>query len=250
MAYCTYLTIYSGDKLPPFYIGSTSIEKYEAGYCGSVASKKYKQIFKDEIKNNPHLFDVLIISEHETRQEALDAEFELHIRKNVVQDSNFMNMAFCIPNGFFGRSVVGDSNPNYGKTASAETRAKIGAKKNHKGENNPHYGKEVSAETRAKISAANLGRSVSEACKHQRSVAYSGKGNPNYGKKHTPEALAKMSAASTGRAIGKPLIVNGILYKNKADAITQLNMCVITFNKYLKAINPRVSYTVTRGKTT
>ncbi len=29
--YCVYLTTYSGDKLPPYYIGSTSIAKISNG---------------------------------------------------------------------------------------------------------------------------------------------------------------------------------------------------------------------------
>ena len=30
--YCVYLTIYRGNKLPPFYIGYSSINKIKAGY--------------------------------------------------------------------------------------------------------------------------------------------------------------------------------------------------------------------------
>ena len=30
--YCVYLTIYTGNKLPPFYIGSTSLKKINKGY--------------------------------------------------------------------------------------------------------------------------------------------------------------------------------------------------------------------------
>lgn len=44
--YCTYVTFYSGNKLPPFYIGSTSVDKIEKGYRGSVKSKRWKQIYE------------------------------------------------------------------------------------------------------------------------------------------------------------------------------------------------------------
>ena len=47
--YCTYLTIYSGNKLPTFYIGSTSVEKIEQGYRGSVSSKRYQSIWEKEL---------------------------------------------------------------------------------------------------------------------------------------------------------------------------------------------------------
>jgi hypothetical protein len=38
--YCVYLTIYKGNNLPPFYIGSTSIDKIDGGYHGSVMSEE------------------------------------------------------------------------------------------------------------------------------------------------------------------------------------------------------------------
>jgi hypothetical protein len=60
--FCVYLTIYSGDKLPPFYIGSSSISKVNTGYCGSVCSKRYKQIWVSELQQNPQLFDQRIIT--------------------------------------------------------------------------------------------------------------------------------------------------------------------------------------------
>jgi len=74
--YCVYLTTYSGDLLPAFYIGSSSIENIDNGYKGSVKSKRWKTIWKNELKNNPHLFNVEIIKTFKTRQEATDYEYE------------------------------------------------------------------------------------------------------------------------------------------------------------------------------
>jgi hypothetical protein len=34
--YCVYLTCYRGNKLPPFYIGYSTIEKVKDGYKGTV----------------------------------------------------------------------------------------------------------------------------------------------------------------------------------------------------------------------
>lgn len=48
MEYCVYVTTYLGKKLPPFYIGSTSVDNLKNGYKGSVMSKKYKNIWKGE----------------------------------------------------------------------------------------------------------------------------------------------------------------------------------------------------------
>ena len=48
--FCTYLTMYTGNRLPKWYIGSTSVEKIINGYLGSVVSRKYKDIWNFEIK--------------------------------------------------------------------------------------------------------------------------------------------------------------------------------------------------------
>lgn len=69
--YCVYLTIYRGDKFPPLYIGSTSIKRLNEGYRGSVKSIKYQKLWKQEQKQNPHLFETKILSTYFTREEAL-----------------------------------------------------------------------------------------------------------------------------------------------------------------------------------
>ena len=68
--FCTYLTMYTGNKLPKWYIGSTSVEKIINGYLGSVVSRKYKDIWNFEIKNNPELFKVRILSVYSNRIKA------------------------------------------------------------------------------------------------------------------------------------------------------------------------------------
>lgn len=93
--YCTYLTTYSGDKLPPLYIGSTSVQKIEEGYHGSVSSKKYKQIWESELKENPHLFETQILTTHETREEALEEEMRLQELHDVVNSDLYINMALA-----------------------------------------------------------------------------------------------------------------------------------------------------------
>lgn len=130
--YCTYLTIYSGDKLPQFYIGSTSIKKYKEGYCGSVKSKKYKKIWEQELKENTNLFDTIILSEHNTREEALIEENKIQYELDVVKSPNFINQSFANVNGFFGMDVKGKNNPmhgrspfNKGKSLSEEHKSKM-----------------------------------------------------------------------------------------------------------------------------
>jgi len=135
MKFCVYITSYHGDLLPPYYLGSTSIEKIENGYIGSVSSKRYKNLWKQEIKNNPHLFSIEIISKHETRKEALEEELKFQHELNVKKSHLFMNLSYAIPNGFFGIDCSGENNWSYGQTKETckgvEKRARTNSGENH-----------------------------------------------------------------------------------------------------------------------
>lgn len=93
--FVTYLTIYSGEKLPPFYIGSTYKDRLGKGYHGSVKSKKYQSIWENEIKSNPHLFETRILSSHADREDALKKEEEIQKLFDVVRSPLFINMAYA-----------------------------------------------------------------------------------------------------------------------------------------------------------
>lgn len=133
--YCTYLTTYHGNKLPQFYIGSTSIKIIRTGYHGSVKSKLYKEIWNSEILNNPHLFKTKIISTHGTRKEALNKEKILQERLNVVKSSMYINQAIATVNGFFGMDVSGKNNPAYKRIYKPSKQSRDKLKETHK--NNP-----------------------------------------------------------------------------------------------------------------
>lgn len=167
--YCTYLTIYKGDKLPKRYIGSTSVQRIENGYNGSIKSKKYKSIYQEEQVENKHLFKTRILNTYESQEEAVKAEKELHIRYNVVKSNLYMNEAIATPEGFFGRDISGKNHPFYGKKRDDEFKKKVseGMKLAHK-------------KGLAKSHFASDGWSVA------------GEKNPFYGKKHSDEAKAKM----------------------------------------------------------
>lgn len=122
--YCVYLTYYEGDKLPPFYVGSSSIEKVKAGYRGSVGSKEFRTIWHEEVKTNPHLFRTDIIYWCKTRDAATIKEKELQERLEVVGSDKFVNKALATPNGFCGMNVKGKNNPNYGNRMTAEQKAR------------------------------------------------------------------------------------------------------------------------------
>ena len=120
--YVTYIVKYSGNLLPMYYIGSTSIDKALSGeYFGSVKSKKYKNIFKEEIKNNKNLFSIEILSFHIDRKSAIVEELRLQKERNSVKSNIYMNESYATPNGFFGMDVSGSKNPLYWKHHTDES---------------------------------------------------------------------------------------------------------------------------------
>lgn len=129
--FCVYLTCYSGNKLPQFYIGSTSVKKILNGYRGSVSSKTYKEIWKKELKNNPTFFKTKIISYHVDRISATKKENELQIILGVVSSPLYINQCNAIPNGIYGQSMSGKNNPMFGRKriVSEETKRKISESK-------------------------------------------------------------------------------------------------------------------------
>ena len=118
--YCVYLTTYHGDKLPRYYIGSSSIENIKRGYKGSVSSSEFKTLWENEIRNNPELFSIEILSEYSTRKEATAAELNYQIENDVVKRSDYSNKSLAQPDGFFGMDVSGSNNPMYGRSRTGE----------------------------------------------------------------------------------------------------------------------------------
>jgi hypothetical protein len=126
MDYVVYLVRYSGNTLlPEFYIGSTNYSKYLNNYVGTVTSKEWKTLFLSEYAKDSNLFTSLILSFHETRDEALEGERLLHIEFDVVRSDLFINEAIASPKGCFGRDVKGELNPFKGKSHSLESRLRM-----------------------------------------------------------------------------------------------------------------------------
>jgi len=174
--FCTYLTIYNGKFLPKWYIGSTSVEKINKGYRGSIRSKKYKFKWSQELKEHPELFKTVIIKIFETRKEALQSEYEYQVGCDVVKSEDYINQSLAIPNGFFGmkpnkhtevtkqkmhkpKSKEHAANISIGRKGivfSEETRKKMSLAK--KGMKSTNKGKIASEETRRKLSESHKGQ--------------------------------------------------------------------------------------------
>ena len=107
--YCTYITTYSGDKMPTYYIGHSTVEKVKSGYRGSVSSKQYKAIWKEELINNSHLFDTVIIATYKTQQEAVAAERDLLESIQAHKNPLYINMSIG-GKSFFTPSIYNDNN--------------------------------------------------------------------------------------------------------------------------------------------
>jgi len=125
--FVTYITFYKGNKLPPWYIGSTYEEKINKGYNGTVTSKDFKDIYKLEQKQNKHLFKTKILSYHETREEAYIEELRLQLKHKVVNNPKYFNKSYANKN--FGKNQEKENNSMFGRNHSTETK-KLISKKN------------------------------------------------------------------------------------------------------------------------
>lgn len=142
--YCTYLTVYLGNKLPPFYIGYSTIDKVlNKNYHGTPTSKKYSQIFYREQKENPHLFKTKIISKHSSKINAQKKETKILTHFDAKNNPMYINMSnsdtkwysrsgykisekhkqairnYLLTNGNRGMFRGGKQHPYYGKHSPA-----------------------------------------------------------------------------------------------------------------------------------
>lgn len=151
--YCVYLTTYSGNKLPPFYIGSTTQHKIIKGYAGSVSSKRYSIVWKSELSDNRHLFKTRVLKCFSSRKESLLYEEKLQRQLDVVNNPLYCNQAFA--NKGFAIPMYGKLNPMYGKVVE-------GCRERMKTNNpmkNPEVAKKVS-ESKKGIPSKNKGKKI------------------------------------------------------------------------------------------
>jgi len=187
--YVVYITFYLGNLMPPFYIGYTTKAKISKGYNGTVSSKKYKAIWQQERRDNPHLFKTEILSHHETDEEALLREEALHRFYDVPNNPAFINMA--ISRKGFGAS--GSNNPLFGTHPTKDTiekrRSSLKGKhqskesneknrKSHLGKTPSNKGKPHTKETRLKISSSHMGcgKGIPRSEEHKKKISLGGIG--------------------------------------------------------------------------
>lgn len=222
--YCVYLTTYSGNKLPPFYIGSTSLDSVSNGYRGSVESIQYKEIWKKELRENPEKFKTFVISKHNTRKDAFDKEEKLHRILNVVRSDMYINKTFANQRySFYGKCHTEESKA---KTSAAlkgkpkpewhganVSKAHIGKRKKYDVWNKGKTGVQTcSDESRQKMSNAGKGRPKSD--EHKEKIRAALKGKPK-SKEHTDK---------NSMSRGTPVIISGVTYRNIATAMRILGL--------------------------
>lgn len=228
--FCVYLTVYRGNKLPPFYIGSTSVDNVSAGYHGSVTSNKFKHRWKKELALNPQLFSTKIVSYHKTRQDAYEKEEKIQKALNVLRNPLYINRG--IANKFFSKhgeklSIVTKekiSKSLTGKQLPDETKLKISISL---------AGIVRSEDTKRKMSKAKQGQPKSAEARNKMSQAKAGKAPPksttdkarqvNTGSKRTKETCAKISAARKGKGCHQ-IFIGGKTFNSKNETIIALGI--------------------------
>jgi len=153
-----------------FYIGSTTVSKFNNGYVGSVSSKKYGKIWKEEYKSCPELFKTKLLVRYHTRKEAYDKEEHLQKTLNVIKNPLYVNMSFA--NGKFTLKQHSPYTKELFKTRKTWNKGKTGV---------------YSQRTLEKMSSAR-------------------KGKP--GKKHTKETIEKLSVPNAKKS--RPGKLNGM----------------------------------------
>ena len=236
MKYCTYITLYRGNKLPPFYIGYSTVEKViNKNYHGTVSSQKFKSSWQNELSTNPHLFTTKILSYHSTIKDAKSQETYLQKFFNVAKNPMYINEHvqgenFCCDRTGSTASVetkekfrlarLGKSSGMKGKTLSDTHKAAI-SKALSGTTKNPDTVKKMADSRRGKKNekkfSANSNKRRSETLKLKMTAekrlamsnAVKGENNPFFGKTHSPETIEKFKNVDRSYLKGLKWWTNG-----------------------------------------
>lgn len=187
--WCTYVTVYSGDKLPPFYIGFVKTDRFKnEPYYGSVKSRKWKELWKSELRDNPHLFKRKITASFDTMKEAREREkeiinhFEAHKSPLFVNLSNGGNEHFhggsCAPITEEDREKRRQNSLRFWNSVEGKNLRKEKSKFFSNIERNEKWRKNIGESTKKRDDIKELGRKL---------------GKANIGRKQTEEELKRRS---------------------------------------------------------
>lgn len=224
------------DACPAFYIGVT--KDPTARFAAHRSELKW-------LKHGSHAFQKAWTESRSTKlymeilEEASDEEAMAKEVKLLRQHSSDPNLKNTCVNSAKGISIERLIDPEGARLK--KTRASSGEK-------NPMYGKKHTPEARKKMSLSLKGKTLgykygpmSEETKRKLSESkrgkYLGEKNPFYGKKHRPESLEKMRAWDRGNnnlTFVKPVEVDGVVYKSRADACRALNIAQALMTYRLK----------------
>lgn len=165
------------DATGRYYIGKTTLGKWERGYMGQGTWIK-----RMVAKYGRDAFTREIISEHASEPEAYKAEREV-IGLRFALDPLCINLKSGGLGGEFGQKVTPEALAKRGKL-SEETKKKMSQA--HKGRPSPMKGKKHTPETKAKISASLTGYKRSPENRRAMSKA-------RIGRVVSPETRAKIS---------------------------------------------------------
>uniref|UniRef100_A0AAU8HY95 HNH endonuclease n=1 Tax=Rhizobium phage LG08 TaxID=3129229 RepID=A0AAU8HY95_9CAUD len=159
--HCVYITYYFGDKLPPFYIGKGIISRIEEnGYRGSPSLNG----FKEELKENPHLFAIKVMNIFKTDREAREEETLVQKHFSVHKSDLFINRAIYDGKCYYNPKGIKASEETKKRISSSLTGLKQSEDTKRKrsasmrGKNKGRKLGPVSSETKMKISNKNRGK--------------------------------------------------------------------------------------------
>jgi hypothetical protein len=93
MEWGIYLTIYLGNKLPPLYIGYSTVHNIlHCGYRGTVCSKQYQAIWESELIRAPELFKTTLLKRrYDSKEEARQQETKLLNQLKAARNPLYIN---------------------------------------------------------------------------------------------------------------------------------------------------------------
>ena len=239
-----------------FYIGSTqNLQKRAFRHVDELAKGVHHNSLIQEDHDHGATFVFEVIAEKTTREEAYALEQQL------ITEQADNDLLYNIGRSARGGDNL-THNPRREKIISKIRRSlndriaeMCGDERKRKwgrvGETNPMFGRSHSAETRERISLLNLGRTFKRAPftdAHRRKISENAKNrtgdkNPFFGRTHSEETKRRLAEAKTGSVPPnrQEVSINGAVYESMHHAKTKLGVPVVTIRHRCLNHNPKFS---------